>query len=342
MFPARHFSLGPLLRALLSPQPTSSPPPPPPPPPLSRPASPRSTLLNIMASQYDEGPELAPQNQYPEVYHPPPQQSQPGTPLPAPVTPFKHEDSTYGKYSVSAADQSAYGGAQYQPDGSQKKRKTICGCTFLVFLLSVIIAVLAAAVIGLAAGTGVEASRANQALEKLAALEASGGSATATATGASATATGFASITNNCSNADETTTGQTYTTDCKFPPLVTEDAHEQERKPPADVMKTQVFGKRTFVQFCNANAPNPPLMSLYTANFDHCMDACAAFTSYEPGFNGNATCQAVSFIPLWTTPEMAIAGKAPGNCYLKPGPQTQDKLETPNIGTECHAAIMNR
>ncbi|KAK2033699.1 hypothetical protein LX32DRAFT_635158 [Colletotrichum zoysiae] len=269
-----------------------------------------------MATRYDEGPELAPQNQYPEVYHPPPQQSQPGTPLAAPVTPFKHEDSTYGKYSVSAADQSAYGGAQYQPDGSQKKRKTICGCTFLIFLLSIIIAVLAAAVIGLAAGTGVEASRANQALEKLAALEASGGSATATATGASATATGFASITNNCSNNDETTTGQTYTTD--------------------------FFGKKTFVQFCNANAPNPPLMSLFTANFDNCMDACAAFTSYEPGFNGNATCQAVSFIPLWTTAEGAVAGKAPGNCYLKPGPQTQDKLETPNIGTECHAAIMNR
>ncbi|KAK2013122.1 hypothetical protein LZ32DRAFT_273721 [Colletotrichum eremochloae] len=268
-----------------------------------------------MTSQYDEGPELAPQNQYPEVYHPPPQQSQPGTP--APITPLKHENSTYGKYSVSAADQSAYGSAQYQPDGSQK-RKTICGCTFLVFLLSVIIAVLAAAVIGLAAGTGVEASRANQALEKLAALEASGttgGSATATATSASATATNFASITNNCSDNNQTTTGQTYTTD--------------------------FYGKRTFVQFCNSNAPNPPLMSLFTANFDNCMDACAAFTSYEPGFNGNATCQGVSFIPLWTTREGAVKGKAPGNCYLKPGPQTRDGLETPNIGTECHAAIMN-
>ncbi|KAK1985770.1 hypothetical protein LZ30DRAFT_685861 [Colletotrichum cereale] len=272
-----------------------------------------------MASQYDEGPELAPQNQYPEVYHAP-QQSQPGTPHPAPVTPFKHEDSTYGKYSVSAADQSAYGGAQYQPDGSQKKRKTICGCTFLVFLLSLVIAVLAAAVIGLAAGTGVEASRANQALDKLAALEASGttgGSATTTVTvtGPSATATGFASITNNCSNNDDTT-NQTYTTD--------------------------FFGKKTFVQFCNSNAPNPPLMSLFTANFDNCMDACAAFSNYEPGFNGNATCEGVSFIPLWTTRDAAVEGKAPGNCYLKPGPQTRGGLQTPNIGTECHAAIMNR
>ncbi|KAK1596340.1 uncharacterized protein LY79DRAFT_509590 [Colletotrichum navitas] len=273
-----------------------------------------------MASQYDEGPELAPQNQFPEVYNPLPQHSQPGTPHPAPVTSSKHEDSTYGKYSVSAADQSAYGGAQYQPDGSQKKKKTICGCTFLVFLLSVVIAVLAAAVIGLAAGTGVEASRANEALEQLASLKASvtaGGSATATATatGAPATATGFASISNGCSNADETTTNQTYTTD--------------------------FFGKKTFVQFCNSNAPNDPLMSLFTANFDNCMDACAAFTNYDPVFDGNATCQAVSFIPLWTTREAAVKGQAPGNCYLKPGPQSREKLLTPNIGTECHAAIMN-
>ncbi|KZL73816.1 hypothetical protein CT0861_07710, partial [Colletotrichum tofieldiae] len=279
-------------------------------------------LLNIMASQYDEGPELAPQHQYPEVYHPPPQQSQPTSPQPTPVTPMKQEDPTYGKYSVSAADQSAYGGTQYHSaagDASQK-RKTVCGCTFLVFLLSVIIAVLAAAVIGLAAGTGVEASRANQALDKLAALEASAAngssaSATVTVTSPSATATGFASLTNNCSNNDETTTGQTYTTD--------------------------FYGKRTFVQFCNSNAPNPPLMSLFTADFNNCMDACAAFSSYEPGFNGNATCEGVSFIPLWTTRAGAVAGKAPGNCYLKPGPQTRAGLETPNIGTECHAAIIN-
>ncbi|GKT45589.1 uncharacterized protein ColSpa_05770 [Colletotrichum spaethianum] len=295
-----------------------------------------------MASQYDEGPELAPQHQYPEVYHPPPQQSQPSSPQPIPVTPMKHEDSTYGKYSVSGVDQSTYGGTQYHPAGGEagQQKKRICGCTFLVFLLSVIIAILAAAVIGLAAGTGVEASRANQALNKLAALEASapnGTTATATATvtvtSASPTATGFASLTNNCSNSDETTTGQTYTTDCKL-------TIENDMRSSADLMHL-VFGKKTFVQFCNSNAPNAPLMSLFTANFDNCMDACAAFSNYESGFDGNATCQAVSFIPLWTTRAGAVAGKAPGNCYLKPGPQTRDKLETPNIGTECHAAIMN-
>ncbi|TEA22697.1 hypothetical protein C8034_v001205 [Colletotrichum sidae] len=277
-----------------------------------------------MTSQYDEGPELAPQQAYPEVYHPPQQATSPysASPQPQPVTPVKPEESVsaYGGYAGE------YGGAQhsaYHPAGAdaaqQKPRKTVCGCPFLVFLLSVIIAILAAAVIGLAAGTGVEASRANEALDQLSALQASvssGGGATKTVTvsSPSSTATGFASISNNCSNSDETTTGQTYTTD--------------------------FFGKQTFTMFCNMNAPNPPLMSLFTANFNNCMDACAAFTNFEPGFGGNATCAGVSFIPLWTTRDAAVAGTAPGNCYLKPGPQNRTLLETPNIGTECHSAIL--
>lgn len=45
----------------------------------------------------------------------------------------------------------------------------ICGCSLLTFVLSCIIALLSAAVIGLAAGTGIEASRANDAVHKLAA-----------------------------------------------------------------------------------------------------------------------------------------------------------------------------
>lgn len=102
-----------------------------------------------------------------------------------------------------------------------------------------------------------------------------------------------------------------------------------------------VFNKVTFTMFCNSNAPNAPLMSLFTANFNNCMDACASFSSSEAGFNGNATCAGVSFIPLWTTRSGAVEGKAPGNCYLKPGPQNRTALETPNIGTECHAAILN-
>ena len=95
---------------------------------------------------------------------------------------------------------------------------------------------------------------------------------------------------------------------------------------------------------CNKDAANTPLMSLFTSDFNTCMDACAAYTFYMPslfGDNNNTTCTGVSFIPLWTTKSGALAGKAPGNCYLKPGEQNDDTITTPNIGTECHAGILN-
>ncbi|OLN97643.1 hypothetical protein CCHL11_01277 [Colletotrichum chlorophyti] len=285
----------------------------------------------------DEGPEVASIQDFPEVVpeQPPPEVYQPSqpsytsSPHPESVSPIQRENSTYGSaYGSYNTTQSPYGGTRnqhtaYAPGGEPltptKSRTNVCGCSLIVFILSVIIAVLAVAVIGLAAGTGVEASRANDALVKLTALEATASAkvpATTTVTVTSApTTTSFASLTNNCSNKDEKTTGTSYTTD--------------------------FFGKVTFTMFCNSNAPNPPLMSLFTANFNNCMDACAAFTSYEPGFDGNATCVGVSFIPLWTTRQAAVAGTAPGNCYLKPGPQTRAGLETPNIGTECHAAIIS-
>lgn len=85
-------------------------------------------------------------------------------------------------------------------------------------------------------------------------------------------------------------------------------------------------------------------MSLFAADFDACMDSCASYSFYEPKFFGNnvnTTCGGVSFIPLWTQKANATTGKAPGNCYLKPAPQNVNNLTIPNIGTECHAAILS-
>jgi hypothetical protein len=83
------------------------------------------------------------------------------------------------------------------------------------------------------------------------------------------------------------------------------------------------------------------------------MDACAAYTKYvTPALSSsgsgnaaadaaaNATCAAVSFIPAWTNKTTARAGGAPGNCYLKAGPQNASALTTPNIGVDCHAAVL--
>ncbi|KAI1854047.1 hypothetical protein JX266_001188 [Neoarthrinium moseri] len=284
-----------------------------------------------MAPRYDEAPEVAP-HALPEVHQPPahpevaqygqfPQQHQTLHPS------IKREDSTFsggagGGYAPShpvaptyAYDhQSAYGTAQSDP-GRQSKKATICGCTVLVFILSAIIAVLSAAVIGLAAGTGVEASRASDAESKL----ASGG-ATTTVTAPPSTATDFNTLDRNCTSNAGSTTGSSYT--------------------------STFFNQATYTIYCNKDTPNAPLQSLFVANLDDCMDACSSYSYYIPtdfpSANAtNQTCSAVSFIPAWTNKTFATEGTAPGNCYLKGGTQNKTALYAPNNGQETHAAIVN-
>lgn len=90
--------------------------------------------------------------------------------------------------------------------------------------------------------------------------------------------------------------------------------------------------------YCNHDTPNPPLYSLFVTDFNGCMDACAAWNSYS---ESKTNCSGVSFIPLWSIYANALKGKAPGDCYLKPGPQNQTALTKPDIGTECHAGILD-
>lgn len=104
-----------------------------------------------------------------------------------------------------------------------------------------------------------------------------------------------------------------------------------------------MLGGLQFTIYCNKDTPHNPIMSLFTADINTCMDACAAYSKYIPTNFGNSTkttCFGVSFIPLWTTKAGATAGTAPGNCYLKPGPINETSLTTPNIGTEVHAGIL--
>ena len=189
-------------------------------------------MLTDVAFKYDDSPEVAPGHNLPEVYNPQQQQEAPWSPQPSTIAP------TYTSQTPVKQEQpgSAVGGygteSQYQPaPGSTagiKKKGVICGCSLLVFVLAIIIAILSAAVIGLAAGTGVAASNYNNANSKLDALSASyssllGGDATTTGTAtgtatsasASATSTSYSNITNGCSDKDEKTTGDTYSPDCK-------------------------------------------------------------------------------------------------------------------------------
>lgn len=145
----------------------------------------------------------------------------------------KHDDPNQTVVYASTTDHSVYGheGSAYAlgPMGpgstaieERRSRGTVCGCTMLVFVLATIIAILSAAVVGLAAGTGIEANRANDAVLKFQQLNASvvaqGQSSTPTPTYPPAplsTQDQWSLIDRNCSASPETTTGQTYTTQCQ-------------------------------------------------------------------------------------------------------------------------------
>ncbi|EHK17597.1 uncharacterized protein TRIVIDRAFT_18729, partial [Trichoderma virens Gv29-8] len=194
----------------------------------------------------------------------------------------------------------------------------------LVLVLSIIIAILAAAVIGLAAGTGVATKNYNDANSKLAVLSSSlsavqatppPSTATGTATSSSTLPSGtpdFNDLTNGCSDDPGSVTGNIYT--------------------------SSFFGKPHFTMYCNKDTNNPALYSLFATDFSGCMDACAGWNSYNT--TTKQTCVAVSFIPSWSILKNAVNGGAPGDCYLKAGQQSTAILKTANIGTECHAAVL--
>ncbi|KAH6989019.1 hypothetical protein BKA56DRAFT_611305 [Ilyonectria sp. MPI-CAGE-AT-0026] len=307
-----------------------------------------------MAINYDDAPEVAPLSAAPEVYTPGMHQTSGGqSPVveaekysgyssppnynPTPVYP-----NAYGSYQQLQpqvkADTASIQPPTSEPEKKQKDeaKRGICGCSLLVLVLSAIIAVLSVVVIGLAAGTGIASNNYNDASLKLEALSSSyssilGAAATAstpssassgfsftststsTSSSAAATATGYSNITNGCSDDEETTTGKMYTS--KF------------------------YDKTSYTMYCHRDTPNAPLFSLFAGDFNGCMEACTAWNSY-PETNGT-TCEAVSFIPYWSVIANAKEGGAPGDCYLKPGPQSKGDLSEPDIGaeTEYHCAL---
>ena len=110
-----------------------------------------------------------------------------------------------------------------------------------------------------------------------------------------------------------------------------------------------VFDRPTYQIYCNSNTPHAPVYSLFVADFNDCIDACAHWSFYAPlAFENNGTsaavnqtCAGLSFVPLWTDRTKAVEGTAPGNCYLKPGPTIERKdLMDPNAGTAVHSALL--
>ncbi len=176
-----------------------------------------------MDQKYDNTPEVAPQN-FPEVAHTQPYH---GTPPP----PAQGYQQPYNYYGVPKDNLTGYpdGSTVYsaaspyqghvQPAPEKKTESLICGCTFVVFCLSCIIGILSAGLIGLAAGTGVEASRANDLSNKVAVLSSSlARGPTPTTVTAIPAATDFNSIDNGCSNDPNGVTNTSYTAfSCTYP-----------------------------------------------------------------------------------------------------------------------------
>ncbi|KAK3987836.1 hypothetical protein QBC44DRAFT_330648 [Cladorrhinum sp. PSN332] len=231
--------------------------------------------------------------------------------------------SSHAKPAVSAASSRAAVGTA----ATNKANKPvpilamkICGCSILVFVLSCIIALLSAAVIGLSAATGIESQRANENENRLASARSSLSTSTVVVTTSTftATPTSLASIDDGCAETTSATNGSTYV------------AYSQ-------------FGSMKFTRYCKLDAEGEVIYSLFTSSFSTCMDACAAYTMFVPRNFGNvekATCTAVSFIPEWVNKADALRATAKGNCYMKAGPQNLTTLVTPEKSVDVHAAIL--
>ena len=184
--------------------------------------------------QYDEAPEVAP-DAYPEVHNPPciPEVNSFNSQsayisgkwdstinlthvTPVATTPYDNTAAAaaYGYFPSGHTGNAAPPQQQYTQG---KTPKRIWGCSVLVFILSAIIALLSAAVVGLASGVGVAMSRAHDAQGQLDALAASAPPAitvTMTAAAPSATPTDSSSLDKGCSTDPNKVSGTNYTTAC--------------------------------------------------------------------------------------------------------------------------------
>ncbi len=156
---------------------------------------------------------MASQPSLPEVYYPAPalvaQYHQHGESAASiPLNPFNafksfHDTATFiespkssypGTNSIANYDIRSTRGDFPPTEQPREPSRRICGCSTLVLILSALVAALSIAVIGLAAGTGIQATRANKAESKLATQP---------------------SIDHGCSKNPDSVTGTQYTSACK-------------------------------------------------------------------------------------------------------------------------------
>ncbi|KAK4199187.1 hypothetical protein QBC40DRAFT_340721 [Triangularia verruculosa] len=259
-----------------------------------------------------------------------------------------YSPSAYGQEPKNHATTVA-GEQPSTPPGFSMNRK--------VTMLSILVGILAVAVVALAATTGLMAKKASDKDAEIAGMtrklqsigdsdsssDGDSGNAgvakeTATVTVVAPSATGTGSpgsggssstsaflvedVSNGCDSSPDTITGTDYT--------------------------TNLYGKVTFRRYCNQKTISDPIYAMHTPDFETCLEACASWSQAVPYVfsdvsdknRANVTCSAVNFVPKWTDKKESAKRQARGNCYLKSGEQTEGKSLRASSDPVGHCAIV--
>ncbi|KAF4962447.1 hypothetical protein FSARC_9476 [Fusarium sarcochroum] len=288
-----------------------------------------------MTAQFDTAPEVVPSDNLPQVVnhetdqtHWSHHQSHNSYASPTSEAPsYNFTQPQYGQHAPPPVpvkeDHASQAHANADSTSSEREKKSRKGgCSCLVIALIIALAIACAAVVGLAAATGVAFKRAHDKDAELVALRASAAdvfasssdvpTATSTDSSPSSTATDAdetVDITNGCSAKKDTISGTSYTSD--------------------------FFNNAKFTMYCNTNAPRDPIFSLFSGSFHGCIEACSNWNNNNK--TKADTCEGVSFVPFWADIDKAAGNDAPGDCYLKPGPQSKGKLDD---APDTHAALL--
>ncbi|KAK4193891.1 hypothetical protein QBC35DRAFT_480544 [Podospora australis] len=290
-------------------------------------------------------PQLAPNQEYavPPAYG--------GQPIPAPYTPPGQPEKTQ-EVVASVAPVSL---TPSQTASTNKRNRTIFGCSTAVFVLSCIIALLAAAVIGLSAATALEARRANGNATKLAALASStpNGPSLTDTTSTESSEGGSSAEGSSESGSPSSATRVTVTTTVTGTPSATSTSSRLVddgcSTDPEGVNKStykswKVVGEKTFTRYCNRDLKGgAAVLVLFMPTFSDCMDACGAYSGMMPKAFGTtdtkAICNAVTYVPDWVDREAARKANTRGNCFLKAGATSESDLSGTG-NTVVHAALV--
>ncbi|KAF2471010.1 uncharacterized protein BDR25DRAFT_29027 [Lindgomyces ingoldianus] len=199
-----------------------------------------------------------------------------------------------------------------------KKKRTICGLSELIFALIIALIVIAiAAAVGGGIGGGMAANHCRQELKVLRQSVSISQSSTLTRVSESPSPTStLASPTSHFAIAPSSIT---------VPKTGCPDSN--------GTLYTSTFGSKstTFTKICDTVKAGGDMFQISTPSWDSCMDACAQYSNFfadQDSQGSLPTCEGISYVPEWSVhPEYAYSNYSTrGSCWLKnsmdglPGP----------------------